>query len=188
MAQSMGIGPIGSPNIIIKRPFRFTIQFELNGVTIPQHYIKSAARPQLEIDETEINFLNGWMPIPGRGKWQPMNIVYYDVATLDQQPLYDWIAQVYDYSSQDGGITTLNQSEKSGWAAKGIINMYDGCGNTLETWTLWDCWPQSINFGPLDFESSELSTIDLTIKYRYAQIKGSNCVPTPKPNCQGCQQ
>lgn len=189
---AMGIGKLGLPGVIIKRKFRFTAVIDTPVGQISESFVKVAARPHLEIDEAEINFLNAYMSIPGKGKWQPITITYYDVGGIDGDiassfsALYDWIATVYDYTSPEG--IDIRQSEKQGWAAKTSITMFDGCGNPLERWVLHDCWPQTVNFGDLDYGSSELATIDLTIKYRYAQMeKVSECVAVPQtPVCFGC--
>jgi hypothetical protein len=54
MAQ-MGIGELGRPNVIIKRKFRFTVEFDTPAGFVERHFVKLASRPHLEIDETEIN-------------------------------------------------------------------------------------------------------------------------------------
>ena len=77
MPQLMGIGPIGtSNNVIFKRKFRWT--FEVQDVcaggnnlgNIPSSYVKLAARPNISFDETEINFLQGKMFIPGKATFE----------------------------------------------------------------------------------------------------------------------
>ncbi len=181
LGTGMGIGRLGAPNIIIKRKFRWTLDIETPVGLIPRHYVKVAARPQLEIDETEINFLNGTTWIPGKGKWQPINVTYIDVVDRDMASLYNWIASIYDYTDPVG----LKNTEKAGWNATAILTMYDGCGSPLETWSLGSCWPQSINFGDVDYASSEESTIELTL--RYSEVKYlATCAPQPIPQCKGC--
>jgi len=82
MAQNMGIGPLGFRNLIFKRKFRFT--FEVQGIcgdssrSVPPHFVKVAARPNLSIEETEINFLNAKTWIPGKAAWETINVTYID--------------------------------------------------------------------------------------------------------------
>lgn len=179
---AMGIGQLGAPNIIIKRKFRFTIEIQAPSGQIPQHFVRVGARPQLDIDETEINFLNAVHWIPGKAKWQPLTVTYHDVADSQMAPLYNWVASVYDFMHP----ATLKMSEKCGWAATVIIRMYDGCGTILETWNLTSAWPTSINFGDLDYADSDTATIEVTIRYSDATMNGGCRTPTPSGNCCGC--
>jgi hypothetical protein len=179
---AMGIGLLGAPGIIIKRKFRFTIEIATPSGTIPVWFVKIGARPQLDIEEQEVNFLNAVTWIPGKARWQPLTITYYDVADGLLAPLYNWVASVYNHQQP----ATLRMSEKCGWAGTAIISMYDGCGTRLETWALTSCWPTSINFGDLDYADSDIATIELTIRYSEAMMQGACRTPTPIGNCCGC--
>lgn len=183
--MNMGIGKLGAPDIIIKRKFRWTLSIATPVGIVPEAYVKVAARPQLDIDETEINYLNGVTWVPGKGKWQPLNVTYLDVANADLSPLYSWVATVYDFSQQNP-IDHLPQSEKAGWNGTATLKMYDGCGKEIDQWTLRSCWPQSINFGDLDYSDSEVATIDLTLRYSEANYQSLGCGVTVTPKCLGC--
>ena len=81
----MGLGAIGTGNLIFKRQFRWTmeIQYCINGsnyITVAEQLVKVGARPQLDIEETQIDYLHGRMWIPGKVTWQTMTVTYYDVA------------------------------------------------------------------------------------------------------------
>ena len=105
----MGLGRLGQPDIVHKRKFRWT--FEVNrgaGKVVPTSFVKMAARPNLSIEETEINFLNGKTYIPGKGTWETITVTYYDVTTDDNAPLWSWLADVYDYTNPDN----LGQNSK----------------------------------------------------------------------------
>ena len=180
MAQ-MGIGNVGLPGVIFKRKFRWTLEISTPCGFIPKHYVKVAGRPKLEIDDTEINFLNAVTWIPGKARWQPLSVTYRDVAANDFGALYSWIGTVYDFNDP----ANLRQSEKAGWNGIARLDLYDGCGKNLETWFMASCWPQSIDFGELDYESSDEVTIDLTL--RYSEIQYINrCGPSVNPCCIGC--
>ena len=178
----MGIGRIGQPSVIIKRKFRWTLAINTPCGNIPAYPCKSAARPNLEIEETEINFLNATTWVPGKAKWQPITVTYLDIASSDMQGLYNWIATVYNFQNP----TVLSMSEKASWNGTAILTMYDGCGTSLETWTLGSVWPQSINFGELAYETNEFCTIDLTLRYSDVTYQGNCGVTTPQACCSGC--
>lgn len=169
----MGIGRLGNSDLVFKRKFRWTLRWEgfCNGRKVPEHFVKLAARPSLTIEETEINFLNAKTWIPGKGTWETITVTYYDVNTQDNIDLYTWLAAVYDFARPG----QLNQGRRSDYAAIGTLTLYDGCGASMEEWKLKDAWPQSINFGDLDYSNSEEVTIELTI--RYSQVEYTSLCP-----------
>jgi hypothetical protein len=61
----------------------------------------------------------------------------------------------------------LKQASKpSDYSATCQLDMFDGCGKSMETWTLSRTWPQAVNFGELDYSSSsEEQTIELTLRF-----------------------
>lgn len=184
--KSMGIGVIGRPDMTFKRKFRWT--FEIVGYcdneknVIPEHFVKVAARPNLNVEETEINHLNAKMWIPGKGSWETITVTYIDVAHEEMRNLWNWLATVYDFTDP----IKLTNAEKRDWDATGVLNMYDGCGTLLEQWQLQHMWPQAINFGDLDYSSSEEATIELTL--RYSDVRYRSYCPdfTPQACCSPC--
>lgn len=176
--RNMGLGQLGSGSVIFKRKFRWTmeIQYCVSGTakTVASEFVKVGSRPQLDIEEQEINYLHGKMWIPGKVTWQTMTVTYYDVSgkvsglaggatTLG---IFGWIASVYDITDP----TKLYMGSRlSDYEGEGRIFLYDGCGNALEGWLLKNVWPQSVNFGELDMGSSEECTIELTLRYSNAQ-------------------
>jgi len=183
--QAMGIGKLGGANLVYKRKFRWTFRITdlCNGGSVDEHFVKLAARPNLTIEETEINFLNAKKWIPGKGAWETITVTYYDVATNDNKDLWNWLASVYDYTDNVG----LKMGSRQGdYAGNAELVLYDGCGTRLEKWNLYDVWPQAMNFGELDYSTSEESTIELTL--RYSSVKYESLCPqfVPQACCTGC--
>ena len=195
----MGIGVLGFKNLRFKRKFRFT--FELEDICldtsgegdpnsdqntaqrVPRHFVKVAARPNLAIEETEINFLNAKTWIPGKAAWETITVTYIDVGSEEMAPLYNWLASVYDFTDP---INLRMGSTRNQYAATGIIKMWDGCGGLLESWRLDDVWPTSVNFGDLDYSNSEEATIELTLRYSNVEYT-PECPGFPiTPCCSPC--
>lgn len=65
--------------------------------------------------------------------------------------------------------------------------MLDGCGTVLERWSFEDVWPQSVNFGDLDYSASDESNIDVTFRFSRAKIEGVACMAKPQGSCLGCE-
>lgn len=188
MAQKiqMGLGKLGGDNIIHKRKFRWTFEVRRAGGSVggdvPANFVKLASRPNISIEETEINFLNGKTYIPGKGTWETITVTYYDIAGDANVPLWSWLAHVYNFTDPVG---LQQNARRNCYAGIGICTLYDGCGAGLERWALGDCWPQAVNFGELDYSSSEEVTIEVTI--RYANVTYTNlCGKQPEYTCCEC--
>lgn len=181
--QPMGIGPLGAPNIILKRKFRWTFEVSTSCGYLPPFVCKTAERPKIQIEEQEVNFLNAVTWFPGKAKWQPINISYYDVANYSLQGLFNWVATIYNIYDK----VNLTMSEKAGYSGTARLVLYDGCGTPLESWVMGHVWPTSIGFGDLDYASSDFCTIDLTLRYsevEYTNLCGNNQGKTVC--CKGC--
>lgn len=182
----MGIGKLGGDEISHKRKFRwlFSVSFCNDTKHVPPHFIKTASRPEVSIEETEINFLNEKTWIPGKPTWEPITVTYYDIAgdSEDNIELWSWIATVFDYTDSCRHMST----RRSEYTGVGNLVLLDGCGNAMEYWKIGDMWPTSIKFGDLDMASSDPVEIELTL--RYSKVEYVNiCGPQPSPcDCVSC--
>lgn len=204
MAQPMGLGKLGGSDIVFKRKYRWTfVLISPCGGVVPEHTVKLAARPNLTIEETEINFLHGKMWIPGKGTWETITVTYYDLGNDggSLSGLWSWLATVYDFTDPVnlrqaskrgsavaqaiGNTLVVGGVSSGGYAGTATLTLYDGCGTPMEIWTLGGVWPQAINFGELDYSSSEEVTIELTL--RYFEVKYEpKCGGVVRPCCGGC--
>lgn len=184
--RPMGIGVIGQPDIRFKRNFRYT--FEIFGFcnneknVVPEHFVNVAARPNLSIEETQIDHLNARTWIPAKAYWETITVTYLDVAHIEMRPLWNWMATLYDFTDP----VNLKQGERRDWAATGVVSMFDACGTLLETWEMRNMFPTSINFGTLDYTSPDISTIEMTL--RYSDVRFRSYCPdfVPEGCCTGC--
>ena len=53
------------------------------------------------------------------------------------------------------------------------IDQIDADGNSIERWTLRQAWVRDFTQSDLDYEADELSTIDLTFRYDWAELDGT---------------
>ena len=187
--NSMGLGVLGSERLHFKRKFRWTLSINTRCGAIPEEYVKLAARPNISIEETEINFLHQKTWIPGKAAWETITVTYYDVAGTPDAAnqnggdssiiaLYNWLASVYDFTN---ATTIKMNSSRAGYAGVATLMLYDGCGTAVEGWQLLDAWPQAINFGELDYASSEEVTIEMTL--RYSAVDFSHFCPNRNIGC-----
>jgi hypothetical protein len=213
----MGIGPIGTTNnVIFKRKFRWTFEvinvcsgqedaeLDIGGGSnvgvVPAFYVKVASRPSITFDETEINFLQGKMFIPGKATFETITVTYYDIGPVNSGNilnLYNWIGSVYNFlgeptpannyaGSWENPTMSAFSRGAGGYGGTGILKLYDGGGLPIEGWEMYDCWPQSVNFGDLDYSSSDECNIELTLRYTFAKWTNLCGKQQPDPCYVGC--
>ncbi len=179
--MQMGIGRLGDPRLIIKRKFRFTLEINTPVGYIPTSYVQVASRPNIEIGEVEIPFLNATAYVPGKAKYEPLSVTYIDTNAIEMQPLYSWIASIHDFTQPND----LKSTEKAGWSSYALLTIWDSCGTAIEKWGFGDCWPKGIDFGGVDMGDDDLAKIDLTLRYNHLYYFGL-CGPNPIPIHIGC--
>lgn len=178
MSRQMGLGSHANSNSFYKRKYRWTFSLQTPCGNVPENLVKISNRPQLNIEETVIDFMHGRMWIPGKGNWESMTVNYYDMVTgsEDISILYSWLRTIYEF---DDSVNLRQSSVRGngtpgtpGWGAKAALNLYDGIGTIAETWILDGVFPTSVNFGDLAYDSSDIVEIELTLRY-------SSCSYTP---------
>lgn len=203
--NNMGLGILQQPNTYFKRKYRWSFALETPCGAVPENLVKISSRPQLDIEEQEINYMHGKMWIPGKAAWQTMTVTYYDVVSGgsgqgDISNLYCWLNTVYEFMPEGSRPPLVGQEAKNrqssirgsgtsqrGYAATANLYLYDGIGNQIETWTLEHVWPQSINFMDLDYSSSEELTVELTLRYSSATYGAYGCATMPQTGTHvGC--
>jgi hypothetical protein len=201
--NNMGIGALN--NVAFKRKYRWVFSVENiggggpNSFGVSGKYVKSAKRPSIEIDDSaEINFLNGKTWLPGKATFSELEFTYYDVAVPGDPTisnLLKWVNRVYNFAAPANGVadsTEISATQRSyatdptgagfGYGGTGKLILLDGCGYVLETWTLVNCWPKSIDFGDLDYSESAECNIVMTLRYSYAKYE-NNCATAAPELC-----
>ena len=96
--------------------------------------------------------------------------------------LWNWLATVYDFTNP---VTLTQSTRRDNYSCDATCTLYDGCGTALEAWGMGDAWPTAVNFGELDYATSEECTVEVTM--RYANVSYANfCGPDVAPECEGC--
>ena len=158
-------------DLIIKRKFRWLFSIpnvSVNGVeTLPP---KRGARPGIALKEQEFQHVSEIIYYPLKADWKPINLVLYDIK-CNSNPVFDWLENIYTVGDTNN-ITfnpcqlTNSQFKKD----KALLELYDGCGNILESWTFENIYPSNIDWGDLDMDSSEFVMVNLTLRYDRAYL------------------
>lgn len=154
------------------RKFRWLLKIDdISASGINSLPPSQSSRPNLSFTEMEVRHLNENFYYPGKPDWKPIQLVLYDVVKQNasgarRHPVFEWIKEVYDPKKDAKWKPASN-----GFIKRADLEMYDGCGNIVERWVFENAWPQSVDFGSLDMNNSEILTCDIVLRYARAYIE-----------------
>tara|TARA_Y100000296_G_scaffold84673_1_gene118497 strand:- start:631 stop:1152 length:522 start_codon:yes stop_codon:yes gene_type:complete len=161
-----------------KRQFRWTLQFTgLGGQQVPTWVIRTANKPKFSITESSHKYLNHTFYFPGRVEWEEISVTLVDPVTPDaSQGLLAMLrgaGYVYPYDQMQGApVQTIAKYSAQSVIGDVRITQYNQFGGAADEWILKNAWIKSVDFGALDYESDDLVTIDLTLRYDWAETAG----------------
>lgn len=159
-----------------KLKYRFRASFENFGVSTPRtemtKQVMNITRPAVTFEESMIEIYNSKVYLAGKHTWDPITVNLRDDVNGGVTKLCgEQIQKQFDFMEQS--------SASSGIDYKFItrFELLDG-GNganapsVLETWELYGCFVQNINYNDLDYASQEPVQISMTVRF-------DNAVQTP---------
>lgn len=138
---------------------------------------KKAARPGIQMKEYEFHHLHESVWFPLKGEWKTINLVLYDIR-CEENVIFDWLARIYDPSQDADDITfspalTPLSGSDTFKVPNATLELYDGCGNVMETWIFENVYPSSIDWGQLDMDTYDLVLVDITLRYDRAYFSST---------------
>ena len=145
------------------RKNRFLVRFATQ-FGIAEWWCKAAARPSLEINEVEIQFLNTSRWVLGRYTWASVSITLRDpIGPSASQAVMEMVRM---------GVESV--TGRMGYAAgykKDIeLEMLDPGGVVVQKWILNDAMVTAANFGDLSMDDDGVAEIVLTIRPDYCTL------------------
>lgn len=163
-----------------KRNFRFQVFITgIQGTEPAVWWAKKVAKPNFTVAESKHVYLGHTFYYPGKVEWQTIAMTLVD--PLDPGSLYRFNQSVRSAGYRipgDANVLTT-QSKKKATTSLGAVKILqiDGDGNQVETWTLQNPFIKKISFSELDYENDDLSTIDIELRYDWAEcltVDGEN--------------
>jgi hypothetical protein len=160
----------GSQGMLMpKLQYRFRLNFENFGTsgstTEMTKQVQDAVRPTIELEDQVIDIYNSRIHYAGKPKWSPITVKLRDdvsgnVTTLvgeQMQRQFDFFEQSSAAAAGDYKFTLR-------------IEMLDGGNGTvaptaLETWEVYGCYIQKINYGAIAYKTNEPVVIELSIMF-----------------------
>jgi hypothetical protein len=132
-------------------------------------FAKTCQRPSPEFDQITIHHKHEEIYRPGKIRWNPIDIVFYEALDTDSgfdltaQTIYDWWSKsIYNLNSQKQ--VTVREIYENNCS----ISMLNGAGIVCWKYNLYNAWPSKISAKDCDYTGSDLSEISVNVKYNKA--------------------
>jgi len=138
--------------------FRYIMDIE----GIPTYMIKSSAQPSYTAGEVQIPHINVEFFVKGKSHWDEMTITLIDPITPSgAQIAMEWIRAHHESVTGRDGYADFYKRDIS-------LNLLGPVGGVIRSWTLKGAFVKSANFGDLAWDSEDLNTIEMGLRYDYA--------------------
>jgi hypothetical protein len=177
---TVGIRRQPSSSIETFRSHRF--RFEILGREVGfglaqgiwQAYPLRCSRPSVEIDEITIHNGPDQIYRPGKVKWSPIQLTFYEIAELGEDLTPSaiftmWAENTIDLKNSTIGkpSPTLGQRRRRGrrFHFDASLDMLDGRGDVLWSYRLYNCWPTKISPANVSYDESNILTTEITLRF-----------------------
>ena len=162
-----GAGSQGT--LMPKLKYRFRAILENFGVTTPRSEITKnvmdITRPTATFDQQILDVYNSRIKILGKHAWDPVTINLRDDVNGEMtRRVGEQMQQQFDFFEQMSAVSGIDYK---------FVTKYEvldgGNGATapivLETWELYGCYIESVNYNDMTYTDSAPATITLTIQF-----------------------
>lgn len=135
---------------------------------------EKSARPSLSFKEMNVQHMIEEVFYPAKPDWKPITVTVFDLQK-SEHPVWMWLNNLYFIDEQNAKFVEPNaiKGPTEGFIRQCTLQLFNGCGEIVETWVYDDCWPQSVNFQPLDMTQNGLVMCEVTLRYARAYIKAN---------------
>ena len=156
----------------------------LNIDGIDAFVIKSIQKPSFTVSETPHMFFGHTFYYPGQVTWNTIAVTLVDPIDPDTSMMlynklrlsgYDLPENLLGQPLRPGLFTPYNASATAALGGKvklrqvGAIN---GVANqVVEEWALFNPWILDVNFGQLDYGSTDMVEITMTLRFDFAELR-----------------
>jgi len=176
--NDIGIPEIGQGILQPKQKHKWRVEFQNMGGSatgIPLSLqATTVERPKLSFEEVELNRYNSKVWVAGKHTFEPITLVVEDDVTGGATKLIQQQQDNQQLLIGAAGQFLASQKQASLYKFATVIQQLDGNEQEIEKWTLEGSWIQNVDYGDLDYSSSEAVTITLTIRYDHARQENIN--------------
>lgn len=159
-----------------KLQYRFRVIFENFGVSTPRteltKQVMDFTRPEVSFPEIEIPVYNSRLYLAGKHEWSPVTCTLRDDASGQVARLVgEQLQKQLDFMEQASAASGIDYKFLTRCE---ILDGGNGVAEptVLETWELYGCFLQNVNYNELNYANSDPVTISMTVRF-------DNAVQTP---------
>jgi hypothetical protein len=152
-----------------KLSYRFRVLFENFGVSTPRteltKQVTTFKRPTASFDDITLPIYNSELKLAGKYHWADVTCELRDDASGAVSRLVgEQLQKQLDFLEQSSAASGIDYKFTT------IFEVLDGGNGTnvptvLETWEIYGCYLQGVNYGDANYGSSEAMTVAMTIRY-----------------------
>lgn len=161
-----------------KLKYRFRVTFVafgaggVDGINELTKQVIDVTRPNVQFQNVPIDVYNSKVNYAGKHTWQPMTINLRDDANGNISKMVgEQLQKQFDFLEQSSAASASNYKFQTNVEILDGQNGIDGSGFVLETWEIYGCYLQTVNYQNLAYSDSNPATIALTIQM-------DNCIQT----------
>jgi len=140
-----------------KRKNRFVLEFPTE-LGIESYLVQTSGKPSLNINKTEIPYMNTSTFVAGRSVWQTLEVKFIDViGPSTTQKIMEWVRLHFESATGRMGYAI-------GYKKNLVLKALDPTGVEVEKWTLIGCQIESAAFDDYDYGADDVSTVTITIQ------------------------
>jgi len=173
LVSDIGIPGLGGAGILQpKQKFKWRVTFANLGGGIDSQPVSVSAvtvtRPSISHEEVQLDRYNSKIWIAGKHSFEPIQLSILD--SVDGRASQVIQAQIQTQQLLIGaqGQYLATAGEASSYKFSMAIEMLDGADTPIERWSLSGAWIKEANFDDLDYSSSDVVKINLTIRFDIA--------------------
>jgi hypothetical protein len=160
-----------------KRNFRFKVQItglasNTGAPTDVLWWAKTVTTPGFDVSEVEHNYLDNKFYFPGRVSWNEVSLTLVDPISVDAVSITNelLVKSGYSVKASETSLQTMSKNKAtSSGIEKIVIEILNADGIAIETWTLNQPFIKSAKYGDLDYSSDDLRTVELSVRYDWAE-------------------
>ena len=159
-----------------KLKYRFRVIFENFGVSTPRteltKQVMDFTRPTVSFEAIDVPIYNSTIKLAGKYSWGDLTCQVRDDAGGQVSRLVgEQLQKQLDFMEQSSAAAGIDYKFLTRFE---VLDGGNGANEpiALETWEIYGCYLSEVNYGNMDYGSSEVVTVSMTIRF-------DNAVQTP---------
>jgi hypothetical protein len=152
-----------------KLKYRFRVMFENFGVSTPRteltKQVMDFTRPEVSFENIDLPIYNSTIRLAGKHSWGDITTQIRDDAGGNVSKLVgEQLQKQLDFMEQSSAASGIDYKFLTKFEVlDGGNGVYEPV--VLETWEIYGCYLQSVNYNNMDYGSSEAATISMVIRF-----------------------